>query len=176
MAEYKTKINDSKSESVNSLVDVFKTSDDYFFADYRGMTVEQMSDLRSKLREKNGSFRVVKNRFAKIAFENMKKPGEVADYLKGPTAVTLVDGESGPAAKILFDLAKVTPMEIKGGLVGKDIFDFAQLEAYSNLPTKSELISKLMATMMAPVQNIVYLLDAVPTKLVRTLQAVADSK
>jgi len=176
MAEYKTKINDSKAEAVGSLVDALSVSDDFFFADYRGMTVEQMSDLRAKLREKNASFRVVKNRFAKIAFVNMEKPEGIADYLKGPTAVTLIEGESGPAAKILFELAKETPLEIKGGLVGQDLFDFNQLEAYSKLPTKNELISKLMATMMAPVQNVVYLLDAVPTKLVRTLQAVADQK
>lgn len=176
MSDYKTKLNSDKTEAVSTLQSEFATSTDFFFADYRGMTVEQFSALRDKLREKNANFRVVKNRFAKIAFDNLEKPGEVADLLKGPTAVTLVEGESGPAAKVLFELAKEMPLDIKGGLVGADVFDDKQLEAYSKLPTKDELISKLMATMKAPVQNVVYVLNAVPTKLVRTLQAVADQK
>ena len=57
-----------------------------------------------------------------------------------------------------------------------DLFSVEQVVAFSKLPGKLELISQLMATMKAPVQNVVYLLNAVPTKLVRTLQAVADSK
>lgn len=176
MAEYKTKLNSDKTEAVNMLQDAFSKNDDFFFADYRGMTVEQMKELRTGLSEKNASFRVVKNRFAKIAFNNLEKPAEVADLLKGPTAVTLVQGDSGAAAKVLFTLAKDMPLEIKGGLVGKDLFGTNELEAYSKLPTKPELISKLMATMNAPLQNVVYVLNAVPTKLVRTLLAVADQK
>ncbi len=176
MTDYKTKLNSDKTTAVATLQDAFSESSDFFFADYRGMTVEQLTDLRNKLREKNASFRVVKNRFAKVAFNNLEKPQEILDLLKGPTAITLIDGESGPAAKVLFEMAKEMPLEIKGGLVGSDIFDAKQLEAYSKLPTKDELIAKLMGTMKAPVQNVVYVLNAVPTKLVRTLQAVADQK
>lgn len=176
MSEYLAKINSDKTEAVASLQDSFASSNDFFFADYRGMTVEQLTELRSKLREQNASFRVVKNRFAKIAFNNLQKPEGVADLLTGPTAVTAVEGESGVVAKILFELAKEMPLEVKGGLIGSDIFDKAQVEAYSKLPTKAELLSSLMGTMRAPVQNLVYLLDAIPTKLVRTLQAVADQK
>lgn len=176
MSDYVTRINSDKTDAVAALQESFSASSDFFFADYRGMTVEQITELRAKLRENNATFKVVKNRFAKIAFANMQKPEGVASLLKGPTAVAAVNGESGPAAKILFELAKDMPLSIKGGLVGTDLFDQGQLEAYSKLPTKMELLSSLMGTMRAPVQNMVYVLNAVPTKLVRTLQAVADKK
>lgn len=176
MSEYVTRVNSDKTDAVSALQQSFSNGTDFFFADYRGMSVEQMTELRAKLRENNATFRVVKNRFAKIAFSNMEKPDGVASLLKGPTAVTSVVGESGPAAKVLFELAKDMSLSVKGGLVGGDLFDQAQLEAYSKLPTKMELISSLMGTMRAPVQNVVYVLNAVPTKLVRTLQAIADKK
>lgn len=164
MSDYSTKLNSGKTEAVSSLQEAFSTSEDFFFADYRGMTVEQMTALRDKLREQNASFRVVKNRFAKIAFENLDKPNGIADFLKGPTAVTLIDGASGAAAKVLFQMAKEMPLDVKGGLVGADLYDAAQLEVYSKLPTKDEIIAMLMGTMKAPVQSVVYLLQAIVDK------------
>jgi len=65
---------------------------------------------------------------------------------------------------------------IKGGIIDGNIFNADQVVEFSKLPTKPELIAKLMATMNAPLQNMVYILNAVPQKLVRTLQAVADKK
>lgn len=176
MSDYQTKVNINKAEAVAVLQASLALSSDFFFADYRGMTVEQMTALRIRLQEYKASFRVVKNRYAKIAFGNLNKPESVNGLLTGPTAVTAVEGESSPVAKILFEMAKEMPLEIKGGLVGSDLFDAQQLEAYSKLPTRDELLASLMGTMRAPVQNMVYVLNAVPTKLVRTLQAVADKK
>jgi large subunit ribosomal protein L10 len=74
------------------------------------------------------------------------------------------------------EYAKIAPIEIKGGLVDGQLFDLDQVEAFSKLPTRIELISKLMGTMQAPVQNFVAILNEVPTKFVRTLKAVADQK
>ncbi len=175
MSDYVTKIQDYKKEAVSSLKEEFSGVSDFFFSDYRGLTVEQITELRSKLREHNATFRVVKNRFAKIVLDDLEQP-KVDDLLKGPTAVCFTKEESGPAVKVLFEMAKDMPLEVKGGIVAGDIYDKAQVEAYSKLPTKSELIATLMRTMQAPIQNVVYVLDAVPTKLVRTLQAVADQK
>lgn len=176
MSDYQTKVNINKAEAVAVLQASLALSSDFFFADYRGMTVEQMRALRVRLQEHKASFRVVKNRYAKIALSNLKKPEAVSDLLSGPTAITAVEGESSPVAKILFEMAKEMPLEIKGGLIGSDLFNASQVEAYSKLPTRDELLSSLMGTMKAPVQSMVYLLNAVPTKLVRTLQAVADQK
>ncbi len=175
MSDYVANIQEYKKESVSSLKSELEGVSDFFFSDYRGLTVEQITELRAKLREHNATFRVVKNRFAKIVLNDLKQP-KVDDLLKGPTAVCFTKDESGPAVKVLFEMAKDMPLEVKGGIVAGDVYDQEQVKAYSKLPTKSELIATLMRTMQAPVQNVVYVLDAVPTKLVRTLQAVADSK
>lgn len=175
MSEYTVKIQPEKVEAVNALKGDFDGVDNFIFTDYRGLTVEQITELRNKLRESGSTYKVVKNRFAKIALRELDKP-EVGDMLVGPTAVVISGDEAGAAAKTLFSFAKEAPVDIKGGIIGSDVFDSSQMEAYSKLPTKPELIAKLMGTMNAPVQNMVYILNAVPEKFVRTLQAVADSK
>ncbi len=175
MAEYQTKVQSHKVESVDSLKDDFKGVNDYIFTNYRGLTVSQITNLRSRLRAENAVYKVIKNRFAKIALKDLDQP-VVDEHLTGPTAVALARGESGSVAKILFELAKDLPLEIKGGIINGNVFNAAQIEAFSKLPGRLELISMLMSTMQAPIQNVVYTLDAIPTKLVRTLQAVADKK
>ncbi|MFP4364255.1 MAG: 50S ribosomal protein L10 [Spirochaetia bacterium] len=175
MAEYKTRVNDAKRGYVEELIQRFSGVNDYFFTNYRGLTVEQITELRSKLREKGAEYRVVKNNFAKIAFREMDHDG-LDEYLVGPTAVVLTRDESGPAAKVILDFEKDTPVEVKGGLVNGNVYDKNQVVEYSKLPTRDELIAMLMSTMNAPLQNLVYVLNGVPQKLVRTLQAVADKK
>lgn len=175
MAEKTVKIQDYKVEAVSNLKDIFKDVKDFIFTDYRGLTVEQITELRDKLREKKAVYKVVKNRFAKIALKELNYP-DVGEHLTGPTAVTLVKEESGTVAKILFDYSKENPVSIKGAIIEGSVFDGSQVEAYSKLPSKLELIARLLGTMQAPIQNTVYILNAVPEKFVRTLQAVADSK
>ncbi len=174
MSEEK-KVQQHKIDSVNSLKEEFSEIQDFIFTDYRGLSVQQITELRVMLREKSAVYRVVKNRFAKLALEQLEKP-QAGDNLVGPTAVAYTTEESGPVAKILFEYAKKSPVEVKGGIIGGDVFDSIQLEAYSRLPTRLELISKLMGTMNAPVQKLVSTMNAVPETFVRTLQAVADQK
>ena len=158
------KIQEYKKESVASLTEEFKGHSDFIFSDYRGMTVEQITDLRKRLRGSQAAFRVVKNNFAKIALKSLDTPN-ADDLLKGPTAVCYVDGETMPAVKILFEAAKTMPLEVKGGIIDGEVFDPAKMEAFSKLPTKNELIASLMGTMKAPVQYVVYVLDAYRKKL-----------
>lgn len=168
-------IQQSKTDKVNELKEQFKDVKDYFFTDYRGLTVEQITDLRNRLREKNALYKVVKNNFAKIVLKELDCP-EVDDYLFGPTAIAYTSDDSGPVAKVLLEFAKDTSVEVKGGLVEGNVYDASGVEAYSKLPTRVELLAKLMGTMNAPLQNLVYAMNGVTQKLVRTLQAVADSK
>lgn len=175
MSEYQVKLQQSKLEAVSALKEEFKDVKDFIFTDYRGLTVEQITNLRNKLREHNATYKVVKNRFAKIALKDLEKPA-ADEYLTGPTAVALPTGDSGAVAKVLVEFAKDAKMEIKGGILDNNLFNAQQVEDFSKLPTRDELLSMLMGTMKAPIQNVVYVLNAVPTKLVRTLQAVADSK
>jgi large subunit ribosomal protein L10 len=175
MSEKQVKIQPYKAEAVEALKEVFKGKNGYIFADYRGLTVEEITTLRSELRKEGVQFKVVKNRFAKIALKEMDYP-DVAEYLVGPTAVALSEDVSGAVAKILLDFAKDAPLEVKGGLIDGNVFDQKQVEAFSKLPSRAQLLGKLMGTMNAPVQNLVYVMNGVTEKLVRTLKAVADSK
>lgn len=175
MIGYETRINDTKIAAVDALKEMFSEGKDYIFADYRGMTVLQISRLRQTLREAGADFHVVKNTFAKIAFQQMEKP-DVSDYLVGPTAVAISRSDATPVLKAILDFGKESPVQVKGAMVGADVYGPAQVEALSKLPSREVLISQLMSVMQAPLQNFVYALNGVPTKLARTLQAVADQK
>ncbi len=175
MAEYVTKIQPAKKEAVADIKSKIETVNDFIVTDYRGLTVEQITSLRKKLREFDAEYKVVKNRYSKIAFDSIGVKG-LEGLLVGPSAIAMVKGEAGAAAKALFDFSKEAPVKIKGGYVDGNIFNHEQLEAFSKLPTKIELIAMLMGTMNAPLQNFVYVLNAPVQKLARTLQAVADQK
>lgn len=175
MAEYETKLQQYKVDAVEELKNTFQDAGDFILADYRGLNVEQITELRKQLREKGASFKVIKNRFAKIALKELEYP-EMDDQFVGPTAVALTTEEAGPAAKVLVDFAGDAPLELKGAMIDGQVFDSAQVTAFSKLPTKNELIAQLMSVMNGPVRNLMFALQAVPQKLVRTLQAVADQK
>jgi len=175
MAEYVTKIQPSKVEAVAEIKSKIENINDFVVTNYRGLTVEQITGLRRKLRELNAEYKVVKNNYAKIAFKNKGVMG-FDDLLIGPSAIAMLKGDAGPAVKVLFDFSKEAPVQVKGGFIDGNIFDMQQLEAFSKLPTKLELISSLMGTMKAPIQNLVFVINAPLQKLVRTIQAVADQK
>lgn len=168
-------IQPNKVAAIEAVSAKIAAASDYIFTDYRGLTVEQITALRDQLREKNAEYHIIKNNFARIAFERGQFP-DVSDLLVGPTAVAFAKVDSNEVAKVLVDFGKETPVKIKGGLVDKSLYNAAQMDAFSKLPGKKQLLSMLMSAMNAPLQNLVYALNGVPTKLVRTLQAVADKK
>lgn len=164
--DYQTRITEEKKAAVQGIRDEFATYTGLIFTDYRGMTVEQITDLRKLLRAKDAQYRVIKNRFAKLALTDLDR-GDANVHMVGPTAVALSNGdESNVIAKILFDFAKGgAPLKVKGAILDGELYDAERIEALSKLPTRLELISSLMGTMKAPVQ-----------KLAATLQAYVDSK
>jgi large subunit ribosomal protein L10 len=176
MAIVAKKIQESKTKAIGELKEFFGVAEDFIFTDYRGLTVEQITNLRKKLRAREVKYTVVKNNFARLAFEQLSAP-DVASYLVGPTAVAIVPRDSNEAAKVLFDFARETPaLKVKGALIGKSVYNAAQTEAYSKLPGKLELISMLMSVMNGPARNLAAALNDVPSRLVRTIKAVADKK
>lgn len=176
MAIKAKKVQPVKVESINQLKDEFSVATDYVFADYRGLTVEQISNLRRQLRQKEASFKVVKNNFARLAFEELKVP-DVHSYLTGPTAVAISPKDSNEVAKILFEFgADVPALKVKGGIVGQAVYDAAQMEAFSKLPGRKELLSMLLSVMNGPARNLVTALNDINARLVRTIKAVGDKK
>ncbi len=165
MALLTKKIQPAKTAAIEATKKEMAEYSDFIFTEYRGLTVEQITALRDKLREKQVPLKVVKNNFARVAFDEMKVEN-VADYLTGPTAIAMVKEDSNEAAKILFDFAKDhEALKVKGGYINKEIYDVAKIEAYSKVPGKKQLIAMFMSALNGPVQ-----------KLAATLQALADKK
>ncbi len=155
-----------KSEGIALIEAKAKESSSLIFTEYRGMTVGQISELRKKLKDFDSSYTVIRNNFARIAFENAKVEG-VSPYLVGPTAIVCVKGdEVNSAAKVLFEFMEDVPaLVVKGAVVDGEVYDAKKIEAYSKLPGKKQLISMFMST-----------LNATTSKFVRTVKAIADKK
>ena len=177
MAIVAKKIQDYKAKSISSMKEEFSAHDDFIFTNYRGLTVEQITNLRKLLRNKGAQYKVVKNNFARLAFKELSLPDGVAGLLTGPTAIAIASKDTNEVAKILVDFTKEAPvLNIKGGLLGKDLYNFQQIEAFSKLPSRLELISMLMSVMNGPARNLAAALNDVPARLVRTVKAIADKK
>lgn len=165
MAVKAKKVQPAKTAAIEAAKKTFSDYNDFIFADYRGMTVEQITQLRRKLREQSAVLKVVKNNFARIAFADMKIDN-VADYLKGPTVVAMVKEDSNEVAKTLFDFTKDAPtLNVKGGFIGKEIYDAAKISEFSKIPGKKTLIAMLMSAINGPARQ-----------LAATLQAYVDKK
>ncbi len=160
MAIRAKKLQPAKVEAIAEVKTVLEGYNNYIFTNYRGLTVEQISTLRDKLRPLNSEYKVIKNNFAKVAFDEMKVEN-VADFLAGPTAIALAGDESNEVAKVLFEFAKDCPaLEVKGAFVDNEVYDTAKIEAFSKLPGKKQLIAMIMSTINAPVQKVAATLQA----------------
>lgn len=155
--------NRQKTEAIESIKNDVKASSSFIFTEYRGLKVEQITELRKKLRENACTYKVVRNNFARIAFEDADIK-DVDSWLTGPTALAMIEEDANLAAKTLFEYAKDAPaLVIKGAVVDGEIYDAKQIEAFSKLPGKKDLIAMFMSTV-----------NATTSKFVRTLQAIVD--
>jgi len=176
MAIIAKKIQEGKTKAIGELKDLLGVAQDFIFTEYRGLTVEQITNLRKQLRAKDVEYKVVKNNFAKIAFKQLSSQ-DVSPYLVGPTAVAITPKDPNEVAKILFDFVKEAPaLKVKGALISDAVYDAAKTEAFSKLPGRLELISMLMSVMNGPARNLATALNDVPSRVVRTIKAIADQK
>ena len=144
-------------------------------AEYRGMEVGHMTQLRAKARESGIYFRVVKNSLVRRAVEGTPYAG-LAEHMVGPLAYG-ISSDPVAAAKVLHDFSKENDkFVIKVGAMGDKIMSLDDVKALASLPSREELIAKLLGTMQAPVAKFVRTLNEVPSKFVRGLAAVRDSK
>lgn len=144
-------------------------------AEYRGLTVAQMTDLRRKAHKDGVYVRVVKNTLVRRAVTG--SPYEcLTDHLKGPLA--FVAGQDPvAAAKVVVDFAKDNQaFKITAGAMGDKLMSVAEMTALARLPSREVLLAQLLGTMKAPVQKFVSTLNEVPARFARTLAAVRDQK
>jgi large subunit ribosomal protein L10 len=137
-----------------------------------GMTVAQSTDLRNKVREAGASYKVAKNRLAKLAIADTDYDG-IGEFLTGPTALaTSVDPVA--AAKAVVDFAKTTDkIEIVGGAMGSQVLNADGVKALASMPSLDELRAKLVGLIQAPATKIAQLSTAPAAKLARVFGAYA---
>ena len=129
-----------KAEMIKVLEGIFDSSGSVVMAEFSGMTVAEMTNLRAKLSEQGANIRVIKNRLAKIALKG--KPFEGAgDMLTGPVAIAYAE-DMISAPKVAVEFAKDSnAFNVIGGFMGEEVFDVSGIEALSKLPSRDELIS-----------------------------------
>ena len=166
-----------KEEELNELKKDLAEAKNLILAQFQGITVEQDTDLRNKVRATNSKYRVVKNKLARIATKGT--PAEqLASTLKGPTSIAYNNADPVALAKALTAYAKANPVFVfKTGMVEGRVVNLNDLNAIASLPSKEELIAKLLFLLNAPAQRIAVATNGVARNLAVVLgQAIEQKK
>lgn len=165
-----------KSAEIEVLKNKFAKAPLMILADYKGLKVEQFNRLRRKLEEKDSSVKVVKNRLAKIAIQGTEW-AQLSDHFKGTTSVTTAGSDPVGPAKVFTEFAKDNEVvKFKAGFMAGKVLSIREIEALAKLPSREELIAKMLGSMMAPARNLVNVLAQIPRQVVNVLAAVRDKK
>lgn len=165
-----------KKQVVSEVATVAQSAHSAVAAEYRGLTVEEMTALRVKAREGGVYLRVVKNTLARRAFEGTEFEC-MNDQLVGPLVLALSQEDPGSAARVVKDFAKEhDKLVVKVLAVGGEALAASEIDRLASLPTRDQAISMLMAVMKAPLDKFARTINEVPGKLVRTVAAVRDAK
>ncbi|MDE6168198.1 MAG: 50S ribosomal protein L10, partial [Acetatifactor sp.] len=132
--------------------------------DYRGLTVEQDTQLRRKLREAGVTYKVYKNTFMNFAFKGTDYEG-LSQYLEGPSAVAISSDDATAPARVLAEFAKTADkLEIKGGVVEGTVYDAKGMAAIASIPSREALISRLLGSMQSPITNFARVMNQLAEK------------
>ncbi len=165
-----------KIELVKNLAEKLKNSKAVVFSDFKGLTVKNMTELRSELSQKGVDMKVIKKTLLTIA---LKDAGVELDATKfeGQIAVAVAREDEVEAAKIIAKMARLNEnLKIVGGLLGKKILSKEEVVALSKLPSKEEMLGRLVGTLNAPISGFVNVLAGNLRGLVQVLKAVGESK
>jgi large subunit ribosomal protein L10 len=167
---------EQKKAVVAEVSEVAKNALSAVAAEYRGLTVEELTDLRVKARQGGVYVKVAKNTLVRRAVEGTEFEC-LSDELTGPILLAFSMEDPGAAARLVKDYAKEHELLVaKTVAIGGQVFDASELERLSKLPTYDQAIAMLMGVMKAPVEKFVRTLAEPHTKMVRTFAAVRDAK
>ena len=167
---------DQKQQIVAEVNEAAASALSAVLADYRGMTVAEMTEMRVKARESGVYLRVVRNTLAKRAVEGTEYEC-LSESFVGPTLVAFSHDDPGSAARLLKDYAKEhEDLEVKAVAIGGQAFGADQIDRVATLPTLDEARAMLISVMQAPIVKLARTLNEVPGKLVRVVAAVKDQK
>jgi large subunit ribosomal protein L10 len=167
---------EQKAAAVAEIAESLKQSEAVFAVDFRGISVPQAAELRTRLREADAVFRVVKNSLTELAADEAGAETLKA-LLEGPTALTFVHGDAAVAAKALQTFRRQTDLlEFKGGLLGAEAVDAEQLLALARLPARDVLYGQLVGVVASPISGLVRGLNALIAGLALQLGQIAEKK
>ena len=150
-----------KQPIVAEISEAIKDAQSVVLVDYRGLTVEQDTNLRKQLREAGVTYKVYKNTMMNFAFKGTDFEG-LAPYLEGPSAVAISTTDATAPARILAKFAKdAKALEIKAGVVEGLVYDAAGMQSIAQIPSREELISKLLGSMQSPITNMARVLKQI---------------
>lgn len=162
-----------KAESVAFLNTVFSEAGTVVITRNLGMSVAQSTALRNKVRDAGATYKVAKNRLAKLAIAGTKYEG-IGEYFTGPTAIA-ASADPVAAAKAVMDFAKTTDkIEIVGGAMGTQVLNAEGIKALASMPSLDELRARLVGLVQAPATKIAQLTTAPAAKLARVFAAYAE--
>lgn len=163
-----------KNETIQEIQERFASAKSMIFTDFSGITVEQISAFRRKLRECKAEYRIFKNTLTRIATQDKPYGAEVAKHLEGTTAVLL--GLVDPVAplKALKEFEKTRKIPIKIGVIEGQAYGLDQLAKIRELPSPNQLRAMLLGGLQAPARNLLSLLSAAPRNLLSVLKQKAE--
>ncbi len=165
---------EEKAAIIEDLRERLRSTDLAIVTDYRGLSVPQMQTLRRELRAAGGQFKVAKNTLLRLAAEREDQAG-LAQLLDGPSGIAFADGDMVTVAKAVTTFAKrVDALEVRGGLMNGQAISAEEVGALASLPSREELLAKMLGSMQAPATQLVGVLNGVARSLAHVLQARAD--
>jgi len=163
-----------KAAVIDEVAGQISEAEAVFAVDYRGLSVPAAAELRSRLRDADASFRIVKNTLTERAADQADRP-QLKGLLEGPTAIAFVRGDAAQAAKALTEFQRTTgTLAFKGGLLNGNALTVEQMVDISRLPSREVLIGRLVGMVASPLTGLVTSLDGLISGIARQLQAIAD--
>ena len=153
-----------KAPIVAEISENIKDAGSIVVVDYRGLTVEQDTRLRRSLREAGVTYKVYKNTFINFAIKGTEFEG-ISEFLEGPTAIAIGKDDATAPARVIAKFAKEAPvLEIKGGVVEGSLYDADGMKEIAKIPSRDELLSRLLGSMQSPVTNFARVLKQIAEK------------
>ena len=167
---------EKKAQIVAELKDKFENSSSAVLIDYRGITVAEATAMREECRKAGVVYKIYKNTLTERAVKELGYD-DLVPYLKGPTAIAFGAEDPVAPAKLLSDtIKKLKKMEFKVGLVEGKVIDVAGVNALASLPSREELLAKMLGSMNAPITGLAMVLSGTIRSLLYALKAVEEKK
>ena len=153
-----------KQPIVQEIAENIKDAQSVVLVDYRGLTVAQDTQLRKQLREAGITYKVYKNTLMNFAFKGTEFES-LSDSLEGPNAIAISKDDATAPARVLAQFAKTAPaLEIKAGVVEGNFYDTEAMKEISGIPSREELLSKLLGSIQSPITNFARVIKQIAEK------------